>query len=214
MSRLPAALRGLIFDCDGVLFDSKDANTAYYNRIRQGVLLPPMTPAEAADSHMLSTDQALERMIPAHLQQQAAQVRDSLRYSKTFMPFMTPSPHVYECLQTLTNRGLKLALYTNRSDSVHEVLSHFAMPFFSPVMTISHMRPKPDPQGLLAILDEWGMAPGDVAFIGDSPVDQEASDAAGVAFWSFNNPALTAQLHCNCFKTLEDMLVSAPSPCP
>lgn len=198
-------LTGLIFDCDGVLFDSKEANTAYYNHIRLAVLLPPMSEEEAAYSHMVSTDEALERMIPEERRLQALTARNNTSYRDTFMTLMRPSPHMHEFLRALKASGIAMALCTNRSDSVRHVLEHFGLTeYFSPVMTVSHARPKPDPDGLRKILDRWGTGPETVAFLGDSLVDQHAASAAGVPFWSFNNPGLPADLHVSSFKELDD----------
>jgi len=36
--------KGFIFDCDGVLIDSLQANVVYYNRYRTRFGLPPMSP--------------------------------------------------------------------------------------------------------------------------------------------------------------------------
>ena len=41
-----ARLSGVIFDCDGVLVDSRDANRMYYNLIREGIGMLPITPEE------------------------------------------------------------------------------------------------------------------------------------------------------------------------
>ncbi|MHA1734398.1 MAG: HAD family hydrolase [Promethearchaeota archaeon] len=41
-------------------------------------------------------------------------------------------------------------------------------------------RPKPDPEGLLVIAHQFGVAPGDLAFLGDAEVDLEAGRRAGV----------------------------------
>lgn len=200
-------LSGLIFDCDGVLFDSKAANTAYYNHIRFAVQLPPMNEEEASYSHMASAEEALERMIPDELKEDAKRARDTMRYRDTFMALMEPSPYVFEFLRAMKDREMPMALCTNRSDSVHDVLAHFGMnPFFSPVMTITHARPKPDPQGLVDIVRTWGVSPGSVAFLGDSLVDQQAAAAAGVPFWSFSSPDLNARLHVDNFKDLTEIM--------
>ena len=201
------AVSGLILDCDGVLFDSKAANTAYYNHIRYAVQLPPMTEEEAAFSHMVSTDEALERMIPDELKEQAKSARNQMRYRDTFMNMMMPASYVHLFLQSMKEHGIRLALCTNRSDSVYDVLRHFDMEsFFSPVMTITHAPPKPDPQGLAEIVRIWGASPSSVAFLGDSLVDQQAADAAGVPFWSFDNPQLSARLHVSGFRELNEMM--------
>lgn len=40
----PDGLRGVIFDCDGVMIDSRAANDEFYNRVLAYFGLPPMTP--------------------------------------------------------------------------------------------------------------------------------------------------------------------------
>ena len=77
-----------------------------------------------------------------------------------------------------------------------ELLYFFSLEsFFSPVKTAANTRPKPCPDGLAEILREWRLAPGQIAFIGDSKVDEMAARAAGVPFWAFRNPDLPADLH-------------------
>lgn len=200
-------IRGIIFDCDGVLFDSKEANTAYYNHIRLAVHLPPIDEEQAAYSHMVSADEAIEHIIPPELMEEAIAARNQARYRDTFMSMMQPAPHVYTFLNAMKEQGMPLALCTNRSDSVHYVLEHFGMDsFFSPVVTITHARPKPDPHGLMEIVRKWGTTPDSVIFLGDSLVDQQAAVGAGVPFWSFNSPELAAQVHITDFKELEDIM--------
>lgn len=201
-------LRGIVFDCDGVLFDSKEANTAYYNHIRFAVRMPPMSEEEAAYSHMLSTDEAIERMVPVELLEEARNVRNKTKYRDTFMPMMQPSRNAFACLRSLHDAGIRLALCTNRSDSVHEVLRHFGIEqYFSPVMTITQVQPKPSPAGLLEIVKNWETTPAAITFIGDSLVDQLAAAAASVPFWSYNNPQLSAEMHISDFKELEEIVL-------
>ena len=206
-NRSAQCLRGLVLDCDGVLFDSKDANTAYYNHIRSAVKLPPMTDEEAAYSHMVSADEALEHMIPQELQAEAQRAKLSTEYRDTFMGMMQPSPYMYSFLREMEQAGLRLALFTNRSDSVHYVLNHFGIShYFSPVITISQVQPKPSPQGLLEIAKVWEATPDSLIFLGDSLVDQQAAVSAGVPFWSYDNPQLAAEIHISDFKQLGDIL--------
>lgn len=202
-----ARIKGLVFDCDGVLFDSKQANTAFYNHIRFAMHLPPMTDEEAAFSHMVSTDQALERMIPDELQPEAFRIRGTIKYKDHFMAMMQPAPHMLQFLRSMKTAGVPLALCTNRSDSVYDVLGHFAMEeYFSPIVTITHAPPKPSPQGLLQIVETWNTTPDAIVFLGDSLVDQQAAAAAGVPFWSYGNPQLPAKMHISGFKELEEIL--------
>ena len=46
------SLKGLIFDCDGVLLDSRDANIHYYNLVLDYFSPPPLPPCDANFVHM------------------------------------------------------------------------------------------------------------------------------------------------------------------
>src|SRR6516164_9566864 len=53
-------LEMVIFDADGVLFDSTDSNTAYYNAIFARVGEPPMSPAEEKAGVFMSAPQVFD----------------------------------------------------------------------------------------------------------------------------------------------------------
>ena len=46
---------GIIFDCDGVLFESKNANLAYYNRIMQKFRYPLVTEDQQENAKLCHT---------------------------------------------------------------------------------------------------------------------------------------------------------------
>ena len=54
-------VRGLVFDCDGVLFDTRDVNRFYYNHILEKLGLAPMTAEEEDYSFMHTVDVSLHR---------------------------------------------------------------------------------------------------------------------------------------------------------
>jgi HAD superfamily hydrolase (TIGR01509 family) len=55
--------------------------------------------------------------------------------------------------------------------------------------------PKPHPEQLLAVLAHFRIAPEQMVYIGDSLLDAEASQAAGVPFIAFQNSDLPADWH-------------------
>jgi len=59
------------------------------------------------------------------------------------------------------------------------------------------------------ILEAWGLKREDVAFLGDSSVDEETAKNAGVAFWAFKNPDLASDLLVPDFPTLLSALKRA-----
>jgi beta-phosphoglucomutase-like phosphatase (HAD superfamily) len=52
-------IKVVIFDCDGVMFDTVKANTAYYNSVLRHFGKPDMTPEQFAYSHMHTADDAM-----------------------------------------------------------------------------------------------------------------------------------------------------------
>ena len=52
-------IRVVVFDCDGVMFDTANSNMAYYNHLLQQFGRPTMTQAQFAYTHMHTVDEAL-----------------------------------------------------------------------------------------------------------------------------------------------------------
>ena len=189
-------LKGLVFDVDGVMFDSRNSNIEYYNLIRRYVNLPPISAEEEDFCHMASVDEALDRIIPPIYREKANEAAREVNYQERILPMLSLEPGLLEALHWLRHWNVRLAVFTNRTNSVGGLLRYFSLEsFFSPVKTAGNGPPKPNPAGLLAIIDEWKVSPCQIAFLGDSRVDEQAARNAGVPFWSFRNEELGARLH-------------------
>ena len=189
-------LKGLVFDVDGVMFDSRNSNIEYYNLIRRSVHLPPISVEEENFCHMASVDEALERIIPPEYRERALAACRQINYNERILPMLTIEPGLLEALHWLQQWKVRLAIFTNRTNSVQGLLRYFGLEsFFSPVMTAGNSPPKPHPEGLQSIVSEWGVHPCQIAFLGDSRVDEQAAKGAGVPFWAFRNEMLDARLH-------------------
>ena len=55
----PRGLAGVVFDCDGVMIDSRDANRVFYNTVLAELNLPPMGPEEESYAFMATAGEAL-----------------------------------------------------------------------------------------------------------------------------------------------------------
>lgn len=200
-------LAGVIFDCDGVLVDSRDANRMYYNLIREGLGMLPITPEEEHYVHMHSVTECLARIIPAERLEEAEVVRKNLNYEEIF-PYIFLEDGLVELLDALAGRGVRMAVHTNRTTTVERLLSHFEIDrYFSPVISAGSLkRPKPDPEGVHRILDAWDLPTETVAYIGDSALDERSAAAAAVPFWSYKNPGLAAVMFVPDFETLRACL--------
>ncbi|OGP94287.1 MAG: hypothetical protein A2Z19_06425 [Deltaproteobacteria bacterium RBG_16_54_18] len=193
----------IIFDCDGVLFDSKDANIAFYNQILAAVGLAPMTAEEVAYVHVSTAAEALGYLLTRRQLERVEEVlanRPAVDYTP-FIGLMRMEPHVQELLGVLP-RDMKRAIATNRSYTIGDVLSTHGLSteFDLVVSALDVERPKPHPEALLKILRHFACSPKEALFVGDSETDQISAQGAGVPFIAYKNKTLEADYH------IEDLL--------
>lgn len=203
LAAFPDGLKGVIFDCDGVLVNSQRSNDTYYNIIREGIGMPPMTREESNYVHQSTVMQAFEYLFPAPYDQMAREFSKTVDYGKSIIPTLILEDGLLEILHWLKHWDIKTAICTNRTESIKQILHYFSLEsFFSPVKYALNTTPKPSPAGILEILEEWNLPAHTVAFLGDSPVDAQAAKAAGVPLWAFRNTELEADLHTDGFHPL------------
>jgi HAD superfamily hydrolase (TIGR01509 family) len=191
-----SAVSVVAFDCDGVMFDSSCANRAYYDDVLQHIGLPVMTAEQFNYAHMHTVDETLNYLIKDTKMLEAAH---RYRRHRSYLPFirhMVPEPNLKSVLPKLRTR-YKTAIATNRTDTMERVLvEHDLEGQFDLVVTAMDVQiPKPHPEQLLAVLAHFKIAPQQMVYIGDSWLDAQASQAAGVPFIAFQNRDLPADLH-------------------
>ena len=119
-------------------------------------------------------------------------------------------PGAVECLETLKDAGLVLGLCTNKPiRPTRAVLDHLNLArFFDVVLGGDSLEVrKPDPQPLVHCID--GLGGGSTLYVGDSEVDAETADRAGVPFAIYANgyrkAALTDLPHVLAFDQFPDL---------
>ncbi len=179
--------KAIIYDCDGVMFDSFGANFAFYERIMQHMGRPLSRDEET--SRILHT--YANREVLAHFFPEPAAFQEAVRFAGTMdyldlVPLMVMEERFTETLDRLQG-NYHLAVCTNRSTSMDAVLESFGLTsYFGCVMTASKVvNPKPHPEPLLKVLEHYGIAPAEALFVGDSAVDYQAATAAGVPFVAY-----------------------------
>ena len=95
-----------------------------------------------------------------------------------------PRPGAAELLCRLVTEGLRVGMVSNVGrKALARALNRFEFArWLSPVVSrdeVTHM--KPDAEGILWVLSDWQIAPGDALFIGDSRADVSGARAAGMA---------------------------------
>jgi len=182
--------RGLVFDCDGVLFDSRPANLAYYNTVLGQLGEAPVAAEDrerAQLCHTACSRDVFQVLLGDARVAEALEIAGALDY-RQFLPFLHPFEGMLDTLPRLARR-YPLALATNRTDSVHVLLDHFGIRgCFRAVVTSSDVvRPKPAPEMLEVASRRLELPAESLLFVGDAPSDRQAAGEAGCDFVAFGD---------------------------
>lgn len=196
------------FDCDGVLFDSRQANIAFYNAILARFEQPVMDLAAEDYVHCNTFAKSLEYIFRGYpnLDAVLSYCSRNLDYSP-FIPLMVEEPHLREFLGFL-RPAFFIALATNRTTTTAAVLSfHGLTDRFDMVVSAKDVaRPKPDPEAFIRILGHFGLTPREAVYIGDSEVDEAFAANAGVPLIAYRNPQLQAAYYLDSFAAGPDLI--------
>lgn len=157
-------VRGIIFDLDGTLVDSR----LDFDAMRREMGLPvgvPILEALAAVPDGPARDQML-----------AAMHSHELRGADEAVLF----EGVVEFLSHVNERGISAAVLTRNSrESTERTLRRLNLSF-SQVVTREDAPPKPDPAGVQMIAESWGLPAHEIIVIGDYLFDLQAGRSAGM----------------------------------
>src|SRR4030042_248040 len=188
--------RAVIFDCDGVMFDSRKANINFYNHILRHFKLPPMTLDKIAFVQMHTADESIRHIVQdSPCLEQALEYRNQVDYSP-FIRDMTIEPGLKDLLKELKPE-FGLAVATNRSNTIGRVIECNGLDgiFDIVVSSLDVKNPKPYPHQLIKILEFFDINPPQAFYVGYSQIDCLAAIAAGVGFIPYKNRELDAGHH-------------------
>lgn len=162
MSTRPAPLRGIIFDLDGTLVDSR----LDFDQMRAEMDLPPGLPVL----------EAIEQMA----EPRASECREILaRHEWAGVERATAMPGVIELLEQLHALQLRLAVLTRNSRAIADATLQRCGLRFDEVIGREDAPAKPDPTAILQLCKRWQLAVTEVAIVGDYRFDLEAGRRAG-----------------------------------
>jgi len=199
----------IAFDCDGVLFDSRQANIAFYNAILDHFDRPPLSPESVDYIHSHTVRESLEHLLKGY-----ADLEVAVSFTRTFdyhpyIAMMVEEPHLRDFLDFL-RPGRHLALATNRTTTTGAVLSYHGLADkFDLVVSAQDVRhPKPHPEAFQLILEHFSLQPQEAIYIGDSPVDEAFAANTGVPLVAYRNRELNAAYHLDSFAAGPDLIRS------
>lgn len=174
----------VIFDADGVLFDSTESNTAYYNAIFAAIGEPPMSPEEERAGVFMAAPQVFElRARGDH--EKSTRMRAAARGmdSAPFFALLRAPLELRPFLAGLKRR-YRLGLATNRSATIPALIDFLGLDgiFDAVASARDAVRPKPAPDIVALCLERADVGARRAVYVGDSETDRIAAEAAGTHF--------------------------------
>ena len=186
----------IIFDLDGTLIDTLYDLADSINQALAQLSLP----THSVDSYRLRIGDGARQMISRALPDGRADLIDTAQkmqqayYLEHCYDHTQPYPGIVDTLELLKGQHLKLAVLSNKPDSfTQQMVPHiFADGLFD--LVVGH-RPefplKPDPASALDIARRLGVQPAETAFVGDSAMDMQTANSAGMfavgVAWGFRS---------------------------
>ena len=188
------AIRGVLFDLDETLMDRQSAVNALAAQFVDlyGEDLGD-TDAESLTRVFLDADgggyrpkeEMLARIVAELPWNREPELRDFLDFwQSTFPKCAQPMPGLYEVLETLQGRGIRMGIVTNGPEAMQngkidrlDIRVYFRTIVVSEAVGIS----KPEPGIFEMALADLGLPPSEVFFVGDSPTnDIQGAEAFGL----------------------------------
>lgn len=196
----------VIFDLDGTLLNTIDDLSAAVNYALEQCGYPARTTDEILGFVGNGIRKLIERALPADERSQAKQAilldKFLSYYNKHNADLSMPYPGVPDMLRRLQNRGLLLAVASNKYQMAVERLISLYFPgicFARICGQLDGIPSKPHPMVIEDILESLHVSNADVLYVGDSDVDMQTAlnanvDAVAVS-WGFRSRAELEAYH-------------------
>jgi phosphoglycolate phosphatase len=191
----PGALRAVLFDFDGTLADCYAGIAASVNHVRAVQGLPPLSVPEVRQHVGHGPGHLLQHTVPAG-DPSANEAAYRAHHPGVMRDGTCLMPGAAEALRTLKERGLRLAVCSNKPVAFTcELLAYLGVDSYPDAVLGPEdvARPKPAPDMLVAALRQLGVTPGEALYVGDMGVDVQTARAAGVTVWVVPTGSDTAE---------------------
>ena len=190
-------IKAVVFDCDGVMFDTAIANRKYYDEVLEKFNRPQLTDKQFINVHMMTVKAAIEYLFSEMNDlSDVFACLENIGYHK-FIEYMVMEKGFEELLTSLKDNGYIIGIATNRTNTMEKILKDYHIEgYFDVVMTSAMVKnPKPDPEQLIIIMEKLKLNPEEILFIGDSEYDCKAAAGAKVKFAAFKNSDMKADFN-------------------
>ena len=181
------AMRAFLFDLDGTLVDSLGDIGGAMNFALAACGFPRHHLADYRRFVGEGVEMLARRAAPASPDAERRRVEliaaYQHRYAEHLFDATVPYPGIAELLAVLRTRDVPLGVLSNKPDEPTRRLCAALFPpgtFACVQGQLPDVPAKPDPGAALALAAQLGVAPAEVAFVGDTAVDMRTAVAAGM----------------------------------
>ena len=180
--------KAAIFDLDGTLIDSLADLADSANEMLVGFGFPRHDLDKYRYFVGNGSRKLIERCLPAEKADDSAFVDEALaKYKLCYDKNLTHKTVCYEgimdMLTALQAKHIPLGICTNKHQSAADIIVDKLFPkdmFVSVIGDCKDMPRKPDPKKVLLIAAKMGVKPAEVAYFGDTSVDMDTANNAGM----------------------------------
>lgn len=180
-------MKSIIFDLDGTLVDSAPLIAGILNEMLR----------ERGSSRVLAASEAREyltrggaQLVTELLDSTCAEITlDLSRFRALYMARPTPAeclfPGVGDGLRALSQLGVRMAICSNKPQPLcDKIVADLALTPYCPIVvgSVAGVPLKPAPDLARLALAKLGAAPEECLYVGDSGVDRQTAENAGVPF--------------------------------
>ncbi len=191
-------LKCVIYDCDGVLFDSFEANTKLYNDLCAWVGRVPLKREEMQYVHTHTVFEAIHFIFGKedNLEKKALESIKQVDF-RNYIVHLKMEPHLVEALEELKKKEIFRVINTNRTTSMKHIMERFGLgPYFDMVVTALDVKnPKPHPESIEKIMAALRLRKEEAVFVGESDVDKQTAESSGVRFIAYKNREIANDLY-------------------
>ncbi len=180
-------IKACIFDLDGTLLNTLVTISHYVNTTISEIGLSPITEEQCCSFIGHGARHLIESTLKSKGIDDSALFESTLksynaRYDADTLYLTKPYDGIEAMIDALCSAGIKLAVLSNKPDATTtDIISKFFPERFTAVHGGRAGVPlKPDPTALLSTIEELGVLPSEVAYVGDTGVDMLTAKNAGV----------------------------------
>ena len=188
--------KGVIFDLDGTLVNSLEDLADSMNSVLHDNKLPTHTLATYREFIGNGLRNLVSRSLPEGKENEILIDRFYKLMIEVYRNNLTKKTKPYDgitgLIDELVSRKIKLAVFSNKADEFTKKVVLTLLPdwHFDPIIGLTREEhKKPNPYCALQICNEFGLSKAEVIYVGDSGIDMQTANNAGIyaagALWGF-----------------------------